>query len=364
MGINSIFPYKRRNENTRETKRSEKFSYLQIDLFTIHFGRGQSKSLAYRKGPYSFMSSSNVNSYNASAAPAYKFVVLIAVVGPLIATCYAIWLLWNRAVFWQDLVLLLGMYICISFGVTVGFHRMLTHRSFRPNPVVKFILLVFGSMSLEGPALEWAATHTKHHAKSDREDDPHSPVEGFFHAHVGWLFKGRMAPPSVYTPHLLKDPIVVFVSRTFFVWVVLSLVIPFAIGGWTGLLWGGLVRIFLVHHVTWSVNSVCHTFGSRMFETPDQSRNEWIVGLLGFGEGWHNNHHAFPRSAFHGMRWWQIDFSSYLIMFLERIGLAREVYRVPSATLEKRLKKSAGAGTAENDPAETEEAPEKAEALP
>lgn len=266
----------------------------------------------------------------------YKAGVLLAVVGPLVATVYAICSLWNRAIHWTDLALLLGMYTLTALGVTVGFHRMLTHRSFRPHPVIKFIFLVLGSMALEGAAVQWAATHVRHHALSDQEGDPHSPVEGFFHAHVGWLFKDRMADPNVYCKNLVKDPIVMFVSRTFLLWAVLSLLIPFLIGGWSGLLWGALVRIFLAHHVTWSVNSICHTFGRRDFDTPDQSRNEWVIGLLAFGEGWHNNHHAFPRSAFHGLRWWQFDLSGYLIWTLEKIGLVREVYRIPAHMLTTR----------------------------
>jgi stearoyl-CoA desaturase (delta-9 desaturase) len=148
---------------------------------------------------------------------------------------------------------------------------------------------------------------------------------------MGWMFKTTDADPNVYCRNLVKDPMVVFMSSTFFLWVILSLAIPFAIGGWTGLLWGGLVRIFFTHHITWSVNSVCHTFGKREFETRDQSRNEWVVGLLGFGEGWHNNHHAFPRSAFHGLHWWQFDLSGYVIWTLERVGLVRDVYRVSPA---------------------------------
>lgn len=258
----------------------------------------------------------------------YKAAVLMVVIVPLVATVLAIKLLWDRAVHWPDLLLLTVMYSLIALGVTVGYHRMLTHRSFRPHPVVKFLLLVLGSMAFEGPALEWAATHVKHHADSDKEGDPHSPVEGFFHAHIGWLFKDRMADPNVYCKNLVEDKMVVFVSRTFLLWAVLSLVIPFAIGGWSGLLWAGLVRMFLNHHVTWSVNSVCHTFGKREFATNDCSRNEWVVGLLAFGEGWHNNHHAFPRSAFHGLHWWQFDFSGYLIWTLERVGLVKEVYRI------------------------------------
>ncbi len=285
------------------------------------------------------MKSETVTSGTLKTGLLHKAAILLAVIAPFAATIYAICSLWQRAVSWKDIIIFLVMYALITFGVTVGFHRMLTHRSFQANPIIKFILLVLGSMSLEGAAIEWAATHIRHHAMSDQEGDPHSPVEGFFHAHVSWLFKDRQSDPKVYARHLLKDPIVMFVSRTFLVWVLLSLVIPFALGGWTALLWAGVVRIFLVHHVTWSVNSICHTFGKRMFETTDKSRNEWVVGLLAFGEGWHNNHHAFPRSAFHGLRWWQIDFSGYLIWFLEKVGLVKDVYRIPQELMEKRYQK-------------------------
>jgi len=271
----------------------------------------------------------------------YKTILLIVVVVPFLATLVAVKMLWDRAVHPSDLILLAVMYSFVALGVTVGFHRMLTHRGFKPNPVVKFIFLVLGSMSLEGPAVEWAATHTKHHAESDKEDDPHSPTAGFFHAHVGWLFKDRQADPKVYAKHLLNDKMVMFVSNTFLMWVALSFAIPFFIGGlasghWntnlalSGMFWAGLVRVFLNHHVTWSVNSVCHTFGKRDYETPDQSRNEWVVGLLAFGEGWHNNHHAFPRSAFHGLKWYQFDLSGYIIWTLERVGLIKDVYRIPT----------------------------------
>ena len=264
-----------------------------------------------------------------------KIVMLVVVVLPFLATLFAMVLLWQRAVNWTDIVLLIAFNVIGGLGVTIGYHRMLTHRSFQPHPIVKFIFLAFGSMAVEGPALEWAATHIKHHAHSDREGDPHSPVEGFWHAHMGWMFKTTDADPNVYCRNLVRDSMVVFISSTFFLWVILSLAIPFAIGGWTGLLWGGLVRIFFTHHITWSVNSVCHTFGKQEFETKDQSRNEWIVGLLAFGEGWHNNHHAFPRSAFHGLHWWQFDLSGYVIWTLERVGLVRDVYRV-SPTMRNR----------------------------
>jgi stearoyl-CoA desaturase (Delta-9 desaturase) len=263
----------------------------------------------------------------------FKIVALIIVIAPLLGTALAMRLLWERAVHWSDLALLATMYSLVILGLTIGFHRMLTHRSFRPHPVVKAVLLLLGSMAGEGGALEWAATHIKHHAQSDREDDPHSPVEGLFHAHVGWLFKDGMADPNIYCRHLLKDRVVVFISYTFLLWVALGFVIPFLIGGWTGLLWGGLVRMFLVNHVIWSVNSLCHTFGKREFETNDRSHNEWILGVLCVGEGWHNNHHAFPRSAFTGLHWWQVDLSGYIIWVLERFGLAQDVHRVSPAML-------------------------------
>ncbi len=279
----------------------------------------------------------------------YKAYILAIVFVPFLGTIVAICSLWQQAVHPVDLVLLVTMYAFIALGVGVGFHRMLTHRSFRPHPFVKFVLLVLGSMAVEAPPIEWAATHIKHHAQSDREGDPHSPTEGLFHAHLGWLFEGRFADPQQYCRHLLKDPVVVFVNRTFLLWVALSLAIPFAIGGWTGFLWCGLVRIFIGHHVTFSVNSICHTFGGREFETNDRSRNQWIVGLLAFGEGWHNNHHAFPRSAFHGLHWWQLDVSGYLIWALERCGLARDVYRVSSTMMARYSSPDAGSVLAAPD---------------
>lgn len=270
-----------------------------------------------------------------------KVTVLIAVVVPLLATAFAVWQLWKWAVDWPDLLLLVAMYVPISLGVTAGFHRMLTHRSFQAHPIIRAILLICGSMAVQGAAITWASNHLKHHALADKPGDPHSPVEGLFHAHLGWLFGDDDADPEVYCRHLLKDPVVVFVDKTFGLWVLLSLLIPFAVGGWTGLLWGGAVRIFLLHHVTWSVNSVCHTFGRRAYETTDRSRNQWTVGLLAMGEGWHNNHHAFPRSAIHGLDRWQFDLSAWVIQTLERVRLVTHVQRIAPETLaRKRLASS------------------------
>jgi stearoyl-CoA desaturase (Delta-9 desaturase) len=221
-------------------------------------------------------------------------------------------------------------------GVTAGFHRMLTHRSFRAHPVARAVILVLGSMAVEGAPIGWAANHLKHHVLSDQPGDPHSPLDGLLHAHLGWLFGLEEADPETYCRPLLRDRVIVAIDRLFPVWVILSLVIPFAVGGWSGLLWGGLVRMFFVHHVTWSVNSVCHTFGHREFATTDRSRNQWTIGLLGMGEGWHNNHHAFPRSAVHGLDRWQLDVSAWLIGGLEMLGLATDVQRIAPATIARK----------------------------
>ncbi|HWQ11466.1 MAG TPA: acyl-CoA desaturase, partial [Roseiflexaceae bacterium] len=277
---------------------------------------------------------------------AEKALLLTLVIVPLAGTLFAMYLLWNWLVSWQDIAILAGMFLFTSLGITVGYHRMLTHRSFEAHPVVRFLFLLGGSMAIQGPAVAWASIHIKHHANSDDEDDPHSPLKSFFHGHVGWFLDGYRAEPEIYGKWLLKDRMVMFMSRWFPLWVILSLLIPFLLGGWTGLLWGGLVRIFLNHHITWSVNSVCHTFGKRMFETTDHSRNNWIVGLLALGEGWHNNHHAFPRSAFHGMRWYQFDLSSYIIWALERVGLVRNVVRISPEKMEERLVRAARAARA------------------
>src|SRR5260370_24223087 len=161
----------------------------------------------------------------------FKMAALVVVVVPFLAMLFAVWSLWNRAVGWADLILLGSLYTAVAFGVTVGFHRMLTHRSFRPNPVTKAIFLILGSMAFEGSALQWAATHLKHHANADREGDPHSPVEGFFHAHLGWIFAETEADPELYCRNLAQDRLVVFISRTFLVWAVLALALPFAVGG-------------------------------------------------------------------------------------------------------------------------------------
>jgi stearoyl-CoA desaturase (Delta-9 desaturase) len=269
-----------------------------------------------------------------------KILVFLGVVVPLLATVYAIVQLWQRYVTWLDIALMLVLYLISGLGITIGYHRMLTHKSFETSKPLKALFLIMGCMAWEGNPITWASTHIKHHAHSDQDDDPHSPLVSLWHAHIGWIFT-EVADPDTYGSWLRKDPVVVWVDRTWWIWGLLGAVIPFLIGGWSGLLWGGLVRIFLTHHITWSVNSVCHTFGRRPYRTQDASRNNWLVGLLAFGEGWHNNHHAFPRSAFHGMEWWQFDLSAWLIRLLEATKLVWQVYRVKPTDKRKRAANAA-----------------------
>jgi stearoyl-CoA desaturase (delta-9 desaturase) len=266
----------------------------------------------------------------------FRAAVLITVLVPPLATLYAIWLLWQRWVGWGELALFVGLFLATGLGTTLGYHRLLTHRSFETRPFVKLLFLILGSMALQGRCIDWAAIHLKHHAMSDQEGDPHSPVEGLFHAHLGWIFGDDQPEREKYCKRLLADPLVVFVDRTALVWVVLGLVIPYAVAGWHGLLWGGLVRIAFGNHVTWSVNSICHTFGKQPFNTGDHSRNNIWVAILAMGEGWHNNHHAFPSMAYHGMGWRQFDLTAMVIRLLVRLRLAWNVKLPASQFVERR----------------------------
>jgi stearoyl-CoA desaturase (delta-9 desaturase) len=267
-------------------------------------------------------------------------ILLVFVVVPLLGTAYAMYSLWDHWISWTELGLFFGLYFATGLGITIGFHRLLTHHSFEVGPITKATFIILGSMAVQGKAIDWAANHLKHHALSDQEGDPHSPVEGFFHAHVGWLFSAPPADRERYAKKLMNDPIISFIDRTFLLWTALGLVIPYLIAGWEGVLWGGLVRIAVVNHVTWAVNSVCHTFGERPFDIKDQSTNNWIVGLLAFGEGWHHNHHAFPAMAYHGMTWRQFDLSAIVIRLLAKLGLARNVKMPSPELIERRRRKT------------------------
>jgi stearoyl-CoA desaturase (Delta-9 desaturase) len=266
-----------------------------------------------------------------------KIIILFIVIAPFAALGVAIVQLWNRWVGPTDIALLVGLYAATVLGIGIGFHRMLTHKGFDAPAPVRAFFLALGSMAVEGPAVEWASTHLKHHAKADRDGDPHSPLEGFWHAHFGWLVRSPPEVEELYGRSFRADKVANFIDRTFWLWVGLGFAIPLGVGflvnGWigafTGIIWGGFIRVGLVHHVTWSVNSICHTFGRRAYATEDESRNNWLIALPTFGEGWHNNHHAFPGSAIHGLRWYQFDLSGYLIRLMARLRLARNVWIVP-----------------------------------
>lgn len=267
----------------------------------------------------------------------HKASILTLVLVPLAGTVLAMVLLWNRYFFWKDAIILLGMYVVTTMGVTAGYHRMVTHQGFRAPEWFRGLLLIAGAGAFEGQPMAWITTHIVHHAYSDEEGDPHSPLDGFWHAHIGWLFSRKnFADPAVVAPHLLADRTLVFVDRFIYLWLFLALLLPFLLGGLSGLLWGGAVRIFLTTHITWSVNSICHTFGKHPFETTDESRNNWIIGLIGLGEGWHNNHHAFPQSAFHGLHWWQFDLTGILIRLWEAGGLIWNVEHVSREMIDTR----------------------------
>jgi stearoyl-CoA desaturase (Delta-9 desaturase) len=268
---------------------------------------------------------------------------------PVLSLLVVGWVLWSQILGWNDLFVFLLLYISTGLGVTVGFHRLFTHRAFKTTRPVRAVLAILGSMAIEGPVISWVADHRKHHAFADQEGDPHSPhvghgggwrgaLRGLLHAHVGWLFvhthRGRR---TRYAPDLLADPVIRWVDRTFIVWALGGLAAAFGLGWWfggtvrdglTGLLWGGAVRMLVLHHVTYSINSLCHFFGSRRFDTGDESRNLGWLAPLSLGEAWHNNHHAFPTSAAHGLRRRELDPSALVIRALELAGLATDVVRV------------------------------------
>jgi stearoyl-CoA desaturase (delta-9 desaturase) len=287
-----------------------------------------------------------------------RIVLLVAVIAPFFGLIAGIISFWGWGFRSSDLGLLLGMYLLTALGITVGFHRLFTHRSFETNRAVQFVFAVLGSMAVQGPLLEWVAFHRRHHQHSDDTEDPHSPhhqgsgvsgvVQGLWHAHLGWMFAPKPPDLQRYVSDLRQSKLLRAASTLFPLWVLAGLLIPTAIGwllvgtpsgAWTGFVWGGLVRILFVHHVTWSINSVCHIWGCQPFYSHDESRNNALFGVLGLGEGWHNTHHAFPTSARHGLRWWQVDVSYWVIRGLEIVGLAWNV-KLPSRTAIARGTKS------------------------
>ncbi len=287
-----------------------------------------------------------------------KIVAIVTIVTPFIGVIVAIALLFGgqylRPVdFWGFLIL----YVVTTYGLTMGFHRLFTHKSFKCIKPVRAGLCIAGSMAAQGSVVFWVAHHRKHHMHSDEEDDPHSPhfagggvkgiLLGWWHSHVGWMFDNEPINYFRLAPDLLRDPVVMAVTRRYFTWVIVGIILPGVVSAlvtqsWlgllTGMLWGGLVRIFFVHHTTWSINSVCHMFGAAPFESEDESRNNLACALLTFGEGWHNNHHAFPTSARHGLHWYQLDMVYILIRVLEKVGLVSDVRTPDPKTISSRLR--------------------------
>jgi stearoyl-CoA desaturase (Delta-9 desaturase) len=280
----------------------------------------------------------------------WEQVALLAfIVLPFLALLGAVPLMWGRGIGVHDVVIAGVMYVVAGLGITVGYHRYFTHGSFKAKRGLRIALAIMGSLAIEGPVIRWVSDHRRHHANSDKEGDPHSPhrfgpgvwnlTKGLFHAHMGWLFETEQTSQQKYAPDLLADADVRRINKLFPVFVTVSLTLPLIVGGlvtwsWRGALtaffWGGLIRVGLLHHVTWSINSVCHTFGERPFKSRDKSTNFWPLALLSFGESWHNLHHADPTCARHGVDRGQLDASARVIRWYEQLGWAYDV-RWPSA---------------------------------
>jgi stearoyl-CoA desaturase (Delta-9 desaturase) len=293
-----------------------------------------------------------------SAAALQRRVTLALTILPFAGFVAAVVSLWGRGLGASDAIAFVTMYVVTGLGVTVGFHRLLTHRSFEAPGWTRALLAAAGSMAVQGSVISWVAAHRRHHAFADKEGDPHSPhleadegitgvLKGLWHAHIGWLFDEHKTSQERWAPDLLKERSVVVIDRLFPALVVATFVFPAVIGwaltgtlagAFTAFLWGGLARVFLLHHVTWSVNSICHFYGRQPFETKDHSTNNWPLALISLGESWHNNHHAFPTAAVHGLGRFQVDISGLVISAMERLHVARRVKRVAPKQLAEKTK--------------------------
>ncbi|MDQ3914015.1 MAG: acyl-CoA desaturase [Actinomycetota bacterium] len=271
--------------------------------------------------------------------------VLVVTIVPFLGFLAAVWSLWGTGLSVLDAALFLVMYVGTGLGVTVGFHRYFTHQGFEAPSWLRAGLAIAGSMAIQGPVIRWVADHRRHHAFSDQPGDPHSPhldegpgvkgvLKGLWHAHIGWFFDEEQTSARRWAPDLVKDPVMRKIDALFPLWALLSFALPPALGfavtgtaagALSAFLWGSLARIFFLHHVTWSVNSICHFYGNRPYRTTDYSTNNWLLAVVSFGESWHNNHHAFPTSAVHGIERGQFDMTGIVIRFLQRLRIVRDV---------------------------------------
>jgi stearoyl-CoA desaturase (delta-9 desaturase) len=285
---------------------------------------------------------------------AEQALVVVFMVVPLLALAAAVPLAWGWGLTWLDVVLAVFFYYLTGLGVTVGFHRHFTHGSFKAKRPLRVALAVIGSTAFQGGVIGWVADHRRHHAFSDKEGDPHSPwlfgtgpaamIRGFWHSHMGWILGRDRTNARRFAPDLLADRDIVTVDRLFLPLTLASLLVPALIGGlvsgtwWgalTALFWAGLVRVAVLHHVTWSINSICHMFGDRPFAARDRSANVWWLAVLSFGESWHNLHHADPTCARHGVKRGQVDISARIIWIFERLGWAHSVRWPTTRRLER-----------------------------
>jgi stearoyl-CoA desaturase (delta-9 desaturase) len=286
--------------------------------------------------------------------------VFSVVVVPLLGSVAALALAWRYGVGPVEVGLLIVMYLLTILGISVGFHRHFTHRSFQTSRALRVVLIILGSMAVQGPILTWAAVHRRHHQYSDQLGDPHSPYlmpegeptgggwRGFWHSHVGWLFAPEVTDWGRYVPDLMRDKTIFKLDRLYFLWLAAGFVVPALVGGlwhrtWlgalNGFLWGGMLRLFLVHHASWTIGSVCHIYGGRPFDTKDGSTNNAWLALVTVGDSWHNNHHAFPASAMHGLRWWEFDLAGWVIRTLAALGLVWNVERPTPQAIRTKLRR-------------------------
>jgi len=288
--------------------------------------------------------SRGVRPLNERARKLERRITLATVLLPYVGLAGGIALFWRRGVSPLDLAVLAVMYCITVLGIGMGFHRLIAHRAYQATPFLKTALIISGSMAAQGPIIFWTAVHRRHHSYSDRDGDPHSPhlhgegaveiLKGLWHSHMGWLFNHELTDWGTYVRDLLHDRLVFKLNRLYFLWIALGLLLPAAaegmitlswLGAARGFLWGGLIRVLVVHHSTWSINSVCHVFGSQPYQVKDHSTNNVVLAIPTFGESWHNNHHAFPSSAVHGLEWWQVDITGSMIKLCAKVGLASAV---------------------------------------